>query len=373
MTWEELSKLPSPCGGVIVIRLGADNNAECVIVQEKGDDPVKINTGFPKGKCEKSKKKENILECAKRELEEESGIKFTQLKFVNDFYVEECTTKGNLAVIYFVALYVDPNEHIFSYNSGELQMSKFLSVNDAEKVLSKNRKQLLNIAHQKLLTSPSYTNGADLVNILENLKDNKKENEKVNELVSISKTMTWILRHKAIDLGLKVDSSGWVSVDSILLLDEMKGVDENLVKKIVGDDSKKRFEIKTENGTLMIRAVQGHSKGFENILNDSESLSEIKMPLKVCVHGTTKKAWELIKQEGLKCMERLHMHFATGEPGDNEVISGMRKDCKVMIYVNMKSAMDDGIKFYLSKNNVILTNGIDGKLSVKYFENVIFK
>jgi len=39
----------------------------------------------------------------------------------------------------------------------------------------------------------------------------------------------------------------------------------------------------------------------------------------------------------------------------------------------MEAAIKDGIKFYISSNNVILTEGIDGVISPKYFKKVIRK
>ena len=35
--------------------------------------------------------------------------------------------------------------------------------------------------------------------------------------------------------------------------------------------------------------------------------------------------------------------------------------------------MKDGIKFYISSNNVILTEGVDGILYSKYFKKVVSK
>lgn len=41
------------------------------------------------------------------------------------------------------------------------------------------------------------------------------------------------------------------------------------------------------------------------------------------VHGTYYDAWESIKKTGLNKMGRTHIHFAKGEYGSAEVISGM--------------------------------------------------
>jgi 2'-phosphotransferase len=42
-------------------------------------------------------------------------------------------------------------------------------------------------------------------------------------------------------------------------------------------------------------------------------------------------------------------------PHENGVISGMRGTCDMYIQIDMPAAIKDGIKFYISSNNVILT------------------
>lgn|GEM_PF-4081194 len=93
----------------------------------------------------------------------------------------------------------------------------------------------------------------------------------------------------------------------------------------------------------------------------------------VVIHGTFSKFWKLIKQEGLKRMSRNHIHFAPGMPQEEGVISGMRSTCDIYIQIDMEAAIKDGIKFYISSNNVILTEGVDGVLSPKYFKRVVQK
>jgi 2'-phosphotransferase len=102
------------------------------------------------------------------------------------------------------------------------------------------------------------------------------------------------------------------------------------------------------------------------------------------VHGTNYPAWEAIRQSGgLLTMGRNHIHFAAGIPeriapldsssrkDKKTVISGMRSSANVLIYIDMKKAMDAGLKFWKSDNEVILTEGDDnGKLSIDYFTRV---
>lgn len=59
-------------------------------------------------------------------------------------------------------------------------------------------------------------------------------------------------------------------------------------------------------------------------------------------------------------MARNHIHLTPGYPEDGKLISGMRTTCSLFIEIDMAKAMADGAKFYLSKNNVILSEGLDG-------------
>jgi len=70
-------------------------------------------------------------------------------------------------------------------------------------------------------------------------------------------------------------------------------------------------------------------------------------------------------------MDRTHIHFAPGETAKGAVISGMRRNCQVKLYIDISKAMADGIEFVKSANNVVLTTGINGILHPKYFSQVL--
>jgi 2'-phosphotransferase len=59
-------------------------------------------------------------------------------------------------------------------------------------------------------------------------------------------------------------------------------------------------------------------------------------------------------------MARTHIHFAIGYPGDQNVISGMRFSSEIIIEIDVPKAMQAGITFQKSKNNVILSKGLNG-------------
>ena len=76
----------------------------------------------------------------------------------------------------------------------------------------------------------------------------------------------------------------------------------------------------------------------------------------VCVHGTYKNAIDAIKLIGLSRMSRNHIHMASDFTG-NGVLSGIRRDVEVLIFIDVAKAMAAGIPFYRSQNNVILSPG----------------
>nr|KAF6468451.1 tRNA phosphotransferase 1 [Rousettus aegyptiacus] len=72
------------------------------------------------------------------------------------------------------------------------------------------------------------------------------------------------------------------------------------------------------------------------------------------------------------CRGRTHIHLAPGLPGDPGVISGMRPNCEVAVFINGPLALADGIPFFRSANGVILTPGnADGFLLPKYFKEAL--
>ncbi|KAM7472103.1 hypothetical protein LguiA_010286 [Lonicera macranthoides] len=197
-----------------------------------------------------------------------------------------------------------------------------------------------------------------------------------DKIDALGRLMTRILRHMASELNLNVRSDGFVKVQDLLKLNlktfaniPLRSHTVDDIKEAVRKDNKQRFSLQEENGELLIRANQGHTMTTvetEQLLKPI--LSAVEVP--VCVHGTYKKNLESILEHGLKRMQRLHVHFSCGLPTDGAVISGMRRNVNVLIFLDVRKALEGGMKLYLSDNKVILTEGFDGVVPVKYFEKI---
>nr|XP_034326773.1 uncharacterized protein LOC105317941 isoform X8 [Crassostrea gigas] len=186
-------------------------------------------------------------------------------------------------------------------------------------------------------------------------------------VVFLSKKLSFILRHGAEKMGFKMMPGGFLWVDEILRRNEYRDFTVEDIKHIVETNDKQRFSLADENGRLKIRANQGHSVEVDGL-----ELTPIKDPSEApeVIHGTYLKSWDIIKNQGLNKMGRNHIHFAAGEPGENGVISGMRSSCEVIIKLNMEKALKDGLKFFRSANNVILSPGdADGFIRPCYFDS----
>ena len=168
-----------------------------------------------------------------------------------------------------------------------------------------------------------------------------------NNLTKTSKFISLILRHKPETIGIKLDEHGWADVEDLL-----KGVDIDFstLEKIVKEDEKGRYSFSDDK--TKIRANQGHS------INVDVELEE-KIPPNVLYHGTAEKYLDSINIEGLKPMSRLYVHLTE----DLEIAkkTGQRHGKLVIFEIDAKRMIDDGIKFYLSVNNVWLVRTVPPK------------
>ncbi|CAG0919255.1 unnamed protein product [Notodromas monacha] len=175
--------------------------------------------------------------------------------------------------------------------------------------------------------------------------------------VKLSKTMSWLLRHGALKEGVEISSDGFVRVGDILSRKEFAGCTLKDVQRIVEQDKKTRFCLRERCGTYEIKANQGHSIRVEDlellpVLSKEEIAGEL-------VHGTYETAWEKIKDEGIRCQNRNHVHMAVdlcaGKIDERREIPGIRSSCEILIYIDLEAALRSGTRFFKSPNGVILS------------------
>ena len=170
------------------------------------------------------------------------------------------------------------------------------------------------------------------------------------ELEKISKFMTLILRHKPEEIGLCLDKNGYVEVS---ILNEKLNIDSQELDWIVDNNNKKRFAYNDDK--TLIRASQGHS--IDEV--DVELEVALNIP-KTLFHGTSNNMVDIILKDGLKKMNRNHVHLS--KDLQTSITVGKRKGSNITILeIDTESFIKDGNDIYISKNNVYLTDYISPK------------
>lgn len=186
--------------------------------------------------------------------------------------------------------------------------------------------------------------------------------------IQISKALSYLLRHGAEKEQLNIDEKGYVKLSEILNHNRIKThrATKDEIEKIVENNDKKRFSLDERDDGTYICANQGHSLKTISDLN-LELLLPNDLP-EVIYHGTYRKLLpEIIKSGGLSTMSRNHIHFTSSFSN----LSGIRKNCNVLIYLDIPKCLSNGITFYKSKNDVILTKGDKGRISHNLFLKVV--
>lgn len=176
---------------------------------------------------------------------------------------------------------------------------------------------------------------------------NNQKNTQNN--VKLSKTISYILRHKPEEAGLTPDDQGWVKMEDLVhglntnFPQYKKTITPEVVYSIVAADNKQRYSVQGNK----IRAAQGHSYQVDLGLKPS-------IPPKFLYHGTTVTTEPIIRNTGLKPMSRQQVHLS--ENYDTATQVGSRHGKVKVLSINAEKAHSQGIKFYKADNGVWLTD-----------------
>ncbi len=162
---------------------------------------------------------------------------------------------------------------------------------------------------------------------------------------TLSRRMSYILRHAPQSVGMELDHGGWVSVDELLtaLRRHGRAVSRAQLEDVVRASDKQRFGFDATG--QRIRANQGHS-----VPVDLELSAEPPPP--VLFHGTVGAALASIAEQGLTARGRHHVHLS----GDVATARGVgrRRGRPVVLEVDSARMAGDGHLFYRSVNGVWL-------------------
>jgi putative RNA 2'-phosphotransferase len=166
---------------------------------------------------------------------------------------------------------------------------------------------------------------------------------------SISKFLSFVLRHQPEAAGVTLDSAGWVEVDRLLASCAARGrrITRAELEEVVATSPKQRFALSDDGAR--IRANQGHSVDVSLGYEPAE-------PPDVLFHGTVRRALPSIREKGLVRMERHHVHLSPDEATAVKV--GGRHGTPVVLRIDARAMRQAGHVFYCTPNGVWLTDAV---------------
>lgn len=167
---------------------------------------------------------------------------------------------------------------------------------------------------------------------------------------NISKFLSLVLRHQPEVIGLNLDEKGWANVEELQEKCAKKSRDFTLeeLDEIVETNDKKRFIFNEDKSK--IRANQGHSIDIDLALHPQQ-------PPEFLYHGTAQTNVDSILEKGIEKRNRQYVHLSSDK--DTAAKVGMRHGKPVLLTIMTGKMYEDRILFYLSENNVWLTDFVD--------------
>lgn len=166
---------------------------------------------------------------------------------------------------------------------------------------------------------------------------------------SKSKFLSLVLRHKPSAANVSLNENGWCQIDRLLDGAQSAGVNitpEELFE-IVATNEKQRFQLNEDN--TQIRANQGHSVSVDLDLRPTPPPARL-------FHGTTIRFQETIMREGVKKMNRHHVHLSADRETAQKV--GIRHGKVLILEVDAQRMHEEGHLFYRTENNVWLVDSV---------------
>lgn len=164
---------------------------------------------------------------------------------------------------------------------------------------------------------------------------------------ALSKRLAYILRHKPDDFGITLGPGGWVQLDVLLAALEDSGQPSSraAVEAMMAAATKTRYEISDGQ----IRASQGHSIGVDLGLSPM-------VPPAVLFHGTVDRYLEAINAEGLRPMNRDHVHLSAEVETATSV--GSRRGRPIVLTIDAAAMHAAGHDFFQAANGVWLAAAV---------------
>ena len=175
----------------------------------------------------------------------------------------------------------------------------------------------------------------------------------ISDYTSLSKEISYALRHAPQEYGLTLDDQGWIPVEDLINALKKQGKYPALTVRDIVDmiqtSDKKRHEIAGDR----IRALYGHS-------TEEKIRKDLAQPPDVLYHGTPHKFLQKILEQGLIPKERQYVHLS--QDRETAIAVGERRDSEpVLLRIDAAAAWSEGIQFYHGNELIWLADRIPAK------------
>lgn len=162
-------------------------------------------------------------------------------------------------------------------------------------------------------------------------------------ITTLSKRLSWLLRHGAGTEGLTMDEAGWVPVEEVLARLRMRPAELDVV---VARNNKQRLQRVGDR----VRCCQGHSTEDMPVTQEALEASWARRESAAPVfHGTWSKALPAIAREGLLPQRRTHVHLT------DRTDSPVGKRAQVSFLLEIDTV---GLPLWVAPNGVVLARRV---------------
>lgn len=170
------------------------------------------------------------------------------------------------------------------------------------------------------------------------------------DAISISKYLSYLLRHEPHAIGLQLDPEGWADIGELIACAARHGrrLDRATLETVCATNDKQRFALSDDG--QRIRAVQGHSTSLV------QRQYPAAQPPERLYHGTATRFLESIRAQGLKPGARHHVHLS---PDIRTALAvGTRYGVPAILEVDAQRMHRQGHTFFVAENGVWLTDAV---------------
>ena len=170
------------------------------------------------------------------------------------------------------------------------------------------------------------------------------------KLVTLSKFLSMILRHRPEEIAIMLDENGWVNIEELIELSGKNlGVNftKDEIRQMMEENDKPRFSFNKDE--TKIKANYGHSVPVDLAL-------EPATPPEILYHGTAIRFLDNLQKEGIIRRARNYVHLFSDEDTALEV--GVRHGKPIVLIVKTGKMVRDGFTFFKTDDDTWLTEKV---------------